>query len=207
MNKNSEEKETNILTHFRIQSEGCICLPKQNPTVQKGEIRPYCHGYFWSGPRRFQRLVGSSPSAFLAWKFGVCMSHFFPEASSVGSGRRGQGEGPGPAGEEAEVQEGPGCHAGTMGCRVQALLPGNLFSQPNLLLGLRCRWSSRLCWGPWKNPTRFLQEGNRIMGPHPGQGDGHSQHTRITHLTRLLWSPARECRGSGPRGTDHTVPR
>ena len=139
MKKNSEEKETSALKHFRIWSGGCICLPKQKPTEQKGKIRPYCHGYFWSGPRQFQRLAGSSPSAFPAWKFGACMSHPFSEASSVGSGRRGQGEGPGPGGEEAEVQEGAGCHAGTVGYRRQAPLPRDLFSQPNLLPGLRCR--------------------------------------------------------------------
>ena len=84
-----------------VNLKGRVYLPRQNPQHWRFKIRLNYHSYFWSGPRRSQRLAGGSPSTLLLsleiW--GV------PESSSLRSllcGREGEdGEGPGPAGGEA----------------------------------------------------------------------------------------------------------
>lgn len=71
------------------------------------------------------------------------MSHPFPEASSVGSGRSRQGEGPGPAGEEAKLTGGPvlGAMCAAWAAECRSLCPGSHLSA-NLAPGaeMQVKW-------------------------------------------------------------------
>lgn len=183
INKNSEEKETSYCIFATFQAvglKGSIYLPKQNLTAQEGQGQTQRLRLFLVRPKALSQRLSSLEIR------GVHESSF-PRSLLCGlrKERTRWGAWPCRTGNKIDRGPSPGRHVGSMGCRVRVPLPGiSSLSQP-----CSRSWDAgevaTYAKGLGSDLTLFLQEGNIITGLCPGQGDGHSQDTRITHLTRL----------------------
>lgn len=139
INKNSERKGNKYLETFQGVRRGASIHQSRTPIAQEVQEQTILPWLFLICPEAGEKLSG----AFLAQKVWECMNHPFPEASSVGSERRGQSDR-----ERGRVRALYWTPWGTVGCNVQALGPRVLSfqaiaptnpvpSQPRDVLSLR----------------------------------------------------------------------